>query len=230
MPVYLLNKEIAFPPPDHATEEGILAVGGDLSPERLIEAYRNGIFPWYSREDPIIWWSPDPRFVVFPDSVRISRSMRKILKRKEFTITFDNCFKEVIDNCSAPRKGEPGTWITSEMREAYLRLHSIGLAHSVEAWQDGKLAGGLYGVSLGKNFFGESMFTKVSNASKAAFFTLAQFLRENSFNIIDCQIYTPHLAGLGAVEIERKLFIEIIQSSPLDDTITGSWSGLICSD
>ena len=221
----MLNETISFPPADHATEEGVLAVGGDLSPERLIEAYKNGIFPWYSEGDPIIWWSPDPRFVIFPDAARISRSMKKILNRKVFTITFDRSFEEVVEGCSAPRKNERGTWISSEMRRAYLRLHEIGLAHSVEAWRDGRLAGGLYGISLGRNFFGESMFTRVPNASKAAFITLARFLSENSFNIIDCQVYTAHLESLGAVHIDRKRFMEIIKSSRPEDTIAGSWAG-----
>ena len=164
--IFSLSKEIIFPPVELAEDNGILAVGGDLSPKRLIAAYSQGIFPWFSDDSPIIWWSPDPRFVLFPSEIKITRSMRQVLNRNIFTFSFDRNFREVITRCRNPRKDQEGTWITDEMVEAYVRLHEMGLAHSVEAWQDGELAGGLYGVSLGNIFFGESMFTDVSNASR----------------------------------------------------------------
>ncbi|MCU0848719.1 MAG: leucyl/phenylalanyl-tRNA--protein transferase [Spirochaetes bacterium] len=223
MPVFELNDDIKFPPVELADQSGILAVGGDLSPERLIEAYRNGIFPWYSDGDPIIWWSPDPRFVLFPDELRVSRSMKQVLSRNTFSITFDRAFSEVIEGCRKPRKKQRGTWITDEMSGAYRVLHGLGYAHSVEAWRDGKLAGGLYGISLGKCFFGESMFTRESNASKAAFITLAGRLREMGFIMIDCQVHTGHLESLGAAEISRSDFMAIVRRGLEYETLTGNW-------
>jgi len=223
MPVFSLNEDIIFPPVELADESGILAVGGDLSEERLIEAYSRGIFPWYSPGEPILWWSPDPRFILYPKEIKVSRSMRQILKRETFTITFDQAFPEVIKNCSKPREDELGTWITDEMTDAYIKLHNVGLAHSVEAWQDGRLAGGLYGVSLGKTFFGESMFTHVSNASKACFIVLTRYLGEAGFPIIDCQVHTDHLASLGAHFIPRSDFLAVIESSIKEETLRGNW-------
>jgi leucyl/phenylalanyl-tRNA--protein transferase len=190
MSVYYFDNDPIFPPVEYSNEDGILAVGGDLSPGRLIEAYTNGIFPWYSSDTPILWWSPDPRFVIYPDAVKVSKSMRQVLRRNIFDIRYDTSFREVIIACSKERKHEKGTWITSEMIEAYIALHNLGLAHSVEAWHDGKLAGGLYGVSIGRIFFGESMFSYESNASKAAFIVLAENLVKLGFDLIDSQVYT----------------------------------------
>ncbi|MDY6967109.1 MAG: leucyl/phenylalanyl-tRNA--protein transferase [Spirochaetota bacterium] len=211
--IFELRKEIIFPPVHLADQSGIIAVGGDLSPARLIEAYRNGIFPWYSEGEPITWWSPDPRFVLFPKEIIISKSMRKTLRKNIFQITYNRCFKKVILGCKNAKRKQTGTWITNEMAEAYIRLHNLGYAHSIEAWKDGELAGGMYGVSLGKCFFGESMFTNVSNASKAAIITLAMRMQELDFSIIDCQVYTDHLDSLGARMISREEFISIIDKS-----------------
>ena len=205
MPIYRLGKDPVFPPVELSTEEGILAVGGDLSPERLIIAYSQGIFPWYSQGEPIIWWSPDPRFVLFPDEIKVSKSMRQVLRRNVFRVTFDQAFREVIASCQrVQRRKQRGTWITREMLDAYCLLHDCGFAHSVEVWQGDDLAGGLYGVSLGRCFFGESMFARVGNASKAALITLTMRLRERGFLIIDSQVYTEHMESMGAREIPRK--------------------------
>jgi leucyl/phenylalanyl-tRNA---protein transferase len=227
MPIFALNEEIVFPPVRLAEPSGILAVGGDLSPERLLLAYRSGIFPWYSDGDPVIWWSPDPRFVLFPEELYVSKTMRQVLKRKPFDITLDRDFRGVIQGCQEPRKKERGTWITEEMMEAYIGLHELGFAHSVEAWQDGELAGGLYGISLGRCFFGESMFARVSNASKAAFIVLVSRLREIGFLIIDSQVYTGHLETLGARHISREEYIDCINRGLTADTIRGSWQSLL---
>ena len=224
MPVFYLNNKNKFPPVAYAEKNGIIAVGGDLSPGRLIEAYKNGIFPWFSEGDPIIWWSPDPRFVVFPGELKISKSMKQELRRGTFTITADKAFKEVIELCRKPRKHESGTWITDDIVKGYTELHEMGYAHSVEAWRNGKLAGGLYGVSLGRCFFGESMFTNEKNASKAAFITLAERLKELDFDLIDCQVYTAHLESLGAVEIPRDEFSAILKYSLSKETLQGNWS------
>lgn len=223
MPVFYLSEKILFPPVHYAEPSGILAVGGDLSPERLLEAYKMGIFPWFSDDSPIIWWSPDPRFVVYPGEIRISRSMRQVIERGVFRITFDTVFRDVITECSMPRKHEQGTWITDDMIEAYVKLHELGYAHSIEAWSGDKLAGGLYGVSLGGVFFGESMFSKESNASKAAFITLAVNLKRCGFDIIDCQVHTDHLESLGAFEMTRDDFVSIINNSVSRETIKGNW-------
>jgi len=229
MPIYQLGRNIIFPPVSEAEPSGILAVGGDLSPERLLEAYRQGIFPWYSEDDPIIWWSPDPRFALRPDEVKVSKSMRQVLNRETFEFTMDRCFGRVMHECSLPRKHEKGTWINSDMIESYTRIHEMGYAHSVEAWQDGELAGGLYGISLGGAFFGESMFTRVSNASKAAFITLARNLERLNFDIIDCQVYTEHLESLGAMDYDRDLFISMVNESLEKETVRGDWNELILS-
>jgi leucyl/phenylalanyl-tRNA---protein transferase len=224
MPIFRLTEEIVFPPPHLASEGGLLAVGGDLDPERLILAYKNGIFPWYSEGEPILWWSPDPRFVLFPDRLTISRSMRGLLKKNYLTVTFDTCFREVVAACQETRQGrEEGTWITAAMMAAYIRLHELGLAHSVEVWREGVLVGGLYGVSLGKCFFGESMFTKVPNASKAALITLVETLRKYDFQLIDCQVYTDHLHSLGAEMMDREDFLQVLRKALDGDTIRGSW-------
>jgi leucyl/phenylalanyl-tRNA---protein transferase len=227
MPIFALNEEILFPPVELADQSGILAVGGDLSPERLIEAYSRGIFPWYSEGDPIIWWSPDPRFVLFPDELYVSKTMRQVLRRGVFSITFDTDFRSVIQGCQEPRKKERGTWITAEMMDAYVRLHELGLTHSVEVWQEGSLAGGLYGVSLGRCFFGESMFTRVPNGSKAALITLVRRLEELGFMIIDSQVYTAHLETLGAHEISRREYLDILAEGLKHETLRGSWKNLL---
>jgi len=223
MPVFYLTDKILFPPVHYAEPNGVLAVGGDLSPERLLEAYKRGIFPWFSDDSPIIWWSPDPRYVVYPAEVKISRSMRQVMGRGIFRITYDTVFSDVVEECSKPRKHEQGTWITSGMMEAYTVLHEMGYAHSIEAWKGDVLAGGLYGVSLGGVFFGESMFSRESNASKAAFINLAVNLRNLGFDIIDCQVYTAHLESLGAFEMPRPEFIGILEDSLSRETIQGNW-------
>lgn len=203
-----LGREIAFPPLDTALREpnGLLAAGGDLSPRRLLEAYRRGIFPWFSEGDPILWWSPDPRMVLVPAEIRITRSLAKTLRNKPYEVRYDTVFEEVVRACAAPREGEPGTWITPEMRAAYVRLHRLGYAHSVETWIDGALAGGLYGVAIGRMFYGESMFARARDASKIALAHLAQRLQAAEFGLIDCQMRTDHLASLGARELPRARF------------------------
>jgi len=201
-----------------------LAVGGDLSLPRLILAYKKGIFPWYSEYDPIIWWSPDPRLVLYPDRMNVSKSLKKILKQGRFQITLDLAFDRVIRECAVVRtEAGQGTWLVEEMIQAYILLHQAGYAHSVEAWSDGKLAGGLYGVSLGACFFGESMFTRVSNASKAAFVTLVRQLKKWEFDMIDCQVRTDHLVRLGAEEIPRKIFLKSLEKCLAVKTRRGRW-------
>ncbi|WP_293983118.1 leucyl/phenylalanyl-tRNA--protein transferase [uncultured Clostridium sp.] len=202
MAVYELSEEIVFPNPELSEEDGLLAFGGDLSIDRLLLAYSNGIFPWYNEGEPILWWSPKPRFVLKPDEIKISKSMKKIMKKGEFEVTFNNDFKGVISNCKAMRENNEGTWITDEMKEAYINLFNNGFALSVETYLDGELVGGLYGVVIGRCYFGESMFSKVSNASKIALITLAERLKELNFEFIDCQVYTPHLESMGAKMVE----------------------------
>jgi len=226
MPVYYFDNYPIFPPVEYSNEDGILAVGGDLSPGRLIEAYTNGIFPWYSSEPQILWWSPDPRFVIYPNEVNASKSMRQILRRNIFEIRYDTSFREVITACSRERKKESGTWINPDMIEAYVTLHNLGLAHSIEAWTDGRLAGGLYGVSIGRMFFGESMFSYESNASKAAFIVLAENLTKLKFDLIDSQVYTRHMESLGAFMMDRKDFIKIVKRSVKKETLCGNWGRL----
>ena len=224
MPVFQLTEKIGFPPPHLAEQEGILAVGGDLSIKRLLLAYKMGIFPWYAEEDPIIWWSPDPRLVLYPPQLRYSRSLKRLLRKDAFMVTMDQAFARVIIECAAVRseQGE-GTWLVDEMIEAYLRLHEAGFAHSVETWQEGRLVGGLYGVSLGSAFFGESMFMRVSNASKVAFVRLVQQLKAWKFELVDCQVKTQHLLGFGAQEIPRKLFLEQLKRTLKHPTRKGKW-------
>ncbi|MBF0467078.1 MAG: leucyl/phenylalanyl-tRNA--protein transferase [Nitrospirae bacterium] len=214
MPVFLLNEDIAFPPVELARNDGLLAVGGDLSAKRLLYAYKLGIFPWFSEGDPLLWWSPDPRLVMFLDEFRLSRSLRQVINRGVFPVTFDKDFSGVINNCAAQRTGKPyGTWLTEEMIQAYIGLHKTGYAHSVECWHDGELAGGLYGLALGKMFFGESMFTKVSNASKTAFAFLVEKLIKLEFHLIDCQVRTEHLVSMGAREIAGEEFQAILKKA-----------------
>ncbi|NME82822.1 leucyl/phenylalanyl-tRNA--protein transferase [Clostridium sp. SM-530-WT-3G] len=210
MAVYQLPDELVFPNPELSDEDGLLAVGGDLSIERLVLAYSNGIFPWYSKGEPILWWCPKPRFVLMPQDIKISKSMKKIMRKGEFQVTFNNDFEGVIENCKSMRENEEGTWITDEMKKAYINLYKEGYALSVETYLNGELVGGLYGVVLGRCYFGESMFSKVSNASKAALITLAQKLQELGFKFIDCQVYTPHLESMGAKMVEWDKFKAMI--------------------
>ncbi len=190
--------------------DGLLAAGGDLSPERLLEAYRRGIFPWFSDSQPILWWAPDPRSVLFPERLKISRSLAKTLRRKPFHVTFDTAFTDVMRGCAAPRRGEPGTWITDTMLSAYTNLHQVGYAHSIECWSAGRLVGGLYGVAIGCVFFGESMFSTATDASKVALANLVDRLRPWGYRLIDCQIHNPHLESLGAERIPRSEFNALI--------------------
>ncbi len=209
-----------FPDPFYALNEpnGLLAVGGDLSPVRLLNAYRQGIFPWYSDGQPILWWSPNPRAVLFPEKLKISRSLRKKLRQHPFRITLDCDFAAVIDACSEPRPRQDGTWISEEMKQAYIRLHGIGFAHSVECWEGSELVGGLYGISMGKAFFGESMFSRRSDASKIAFAHLVEQLNLWQFRLIDCQVQSAHLTSLGAELIPREQFLDLLDEScePID--------------
>lgn len=213
--MYFLLKELYFPPVDKADRHGLLAVGGDLSAERLMLAYRSGIFPWFQDGEPILWWAPPKRMVLFFDELKVSKSMRLLLKKNLFTITLDTAFDDVIAHCrSVTRKGETETWITPEMVEAYRELHRLGHAHSVEVWQDDILVGGLYGVDTGSVFCGESMFSLVPNASKTAFIFLARKLQSEGYRLLDCQLHNPHLASLGCREIPRANFMDILK--PVD--------------
>ena len=210
MALFVLDKELAFPPVHLAGPDGLLAMGGDLSTERLLLAYRSGIFPWYEGE-PVLWWCPDPRFVLFPNELKISKSIKPLLNRNDFDFTINKAFKQVIQHCKKiTRPGQESTWITDEVERAFIKLYDLGYAHSAEVWKDGELAGGLYGIKMGKVFFGESMFSKQSNASRYAFIKYVQQLKEEGIQLIDCQVYTEYLESFGATMIERKDFIELI--------------------
>lgn len=210
---WLSDTDINFPSLEQVTEEGIIALGGDLSSARLINAYSNGIFPWYSEGEPILWYCPDPRMVLFLDELKVSKSMQRILKKEIFTVTFNQNFEEVISNCKTiDRNDGLGTWITKDMQQAYINLHKQGIAKSIEVWQNNKLVGGLYGIDLGTIFCGESMFSKVSNASKVAFIHLVEKLKKENYKLLDCQVYNDHLASLGAEEIPRDIFLSILKS------------------
>lgn len=213
--IWQLDQELWFPSPNLALEEpnGLLAFGGDLSAERLLLAYQNGIFPWFNEGEPPLWWSPAPRMVLYPKEIKISRSLRKRINRQEFQITFDRCFAQVIEQCAISRQATTGTWITSDMQAAYGELHQQGYAHSVEVWKNEQLVGGLYGLALGGIFFGESMFSKVSDASKVALVKLTQHLQQQGFSLIDCQVYSDHLASLGAREITREIFLQALEEN-----------------
>jgi leucyl/phenylalanyl-tRNA--protein transferase len=217
--------DLSFPPVEQASPEGLLAIGGDLRPERLLEAYRHGIFPWYNEDQPILWWSPDPRTVLFPEKLHISRSLKRSLRPGIFSVTLDTCFEDVIRHCAGPRSQYPegGTWITPAMAEAYTTLHQQGYAHSVETWRNDQLVGGLYGVAIGGAFFAESMFTKVDDASKVALVSLVRQLHTQGFRIIDCQQSSPHVLRLGAEEISRRLYIERVASAVMLPTRRGRW-------
>ncbi|OYQ31962.1 leucyl/phenylalanyl-tRNA--protein transferase [Flavobacterium cyanobacteriorum] len=209
--MYFLTRELYFPSVERSSPEGLVAVGGDLSAERLMLAYRSGIFPWFEDDEPILWWSPPRRMVLFHGELKVSKSMRNILNRGIFRVTSNTAFNDVITSCRhIEREGQDGTWITGEMVEAYCRLHELGLARSYEVWQDQELVGGLYGVDLGHVFCGESMFSKVPNASKAAFIALARQLEREGYALLDCQVHNSHLESLGAREISRETFIKIL--------------------
>ena len=224
MPVYTLDDRIVFPDPASADKSGLLAVGGDLSPERLLLAYSSGIFPWYSEDDPIMWWSPDPRMILIPDSLKVSKSLRQTINNKKFEIKFDTQFEKVISNCSkTPRTDQDGTWITREMKQAYLSLHKLGFAHSVETYYQNELVGGLYGISLGKAFFGESMFFNKRDASKIALYFLVQKLKEWDFQLIDAQVETEHLKRMGARLVSRAEFLISLNNALNFPTIKGIW-------
>lgn len=211
--MHQLSQTIWFPNPEEADKDGLLAIGGDLSVKRLIHAYCSGIFPWFDECQPILWWSPNPRMVMFLDDFKVSKSLKKIILKNKFTVTYNNCFEEVIKNCSQiKREGQQGTWINSQMQEAYLQLHKIGFATSIEVWLEDKLVGGLYGIDLKdkKVFCGESMYSYASDASKVAFYYLVAQLKVKNYQLIDCQMYTPHLERLGAVEIPREKFLKYL--------------------
>jgi leucyl/phenylalanyl-tRNA---protein transferase len=217
--------DLRFPPVDMATPEGLLAVGGDLRPERLLEAYRHGIFPWYSDDQPILWWSPDPRTVLFPDKLHISRSLKRSLRPGIFNVTLDRCFRDVMQQCAGPRPQYPdgGTWITTEMLDAYTHLHELGYAHSVETWQEGQLVGGLYGMALGGAFFAESMFARTSDASKVALVSLVRQLQAWGFCLMDCQQSSPHIKMLGAEAIPRRNFLDHLAAALTLPDRHGRW-------
>ena len=221
-----LGREITFPPVASALDSpnGLLAAGGDLTPQRLLAAYSQGIFPWYSGNEPILWWSPDPRTVLFPAELKISRSLAKTLRNSRYSIRFDGDFDAVMTACAALRNGQPGTWITKEMREAYGRLHRMGHAHCVETWIDDQLAGGLYGVALGRAFFGESMFSIVRDGSKLALVALVRHLQQQGFSVIDCQVHSSHLASLGARSIPRREFSDLLRELINFPAIPAIWA------
>lgn len=229
---YLTEQErIRFPNPQKGSPEGIVATGANLSPGVLLSAYEQGIFPWFSEGDPLLWWSPDPRFVLFPAELHVPRRVARRLRTGEYSLSLDTAFAEVIQRCSeVPRPGQDGTWITSDMVDGYIRLHELGYAHSVEAWRDGELAGGLYGVSLGRVFFGESMFAAQADASKVAFASLVRYVETLGFELIDCQVYTDHLDRFGAREIPRATFLSLLRRALSSDgahvpdlTLRGNW-------
>ena len=225
MPIYQLGEEIAFPHPSLATPEGLLAVGGDLRPQRLILAYSHGIFPWYSEGRPILWWCPSPRLVLYPAQLHVGRSLRKTLRRRPYRITIDTAFEQVMGSCAVTKRpDQDGTWITDDMKAAYVRLHEMGIAHSVEAWDDDTLVGGVYGLSLGSAFFGESMFAHRPDASKVAFVYLVRQLEAWDFDIIDCQVVTEHLVRFGAHEMELEPFLDTLERATARPTRRGPWA------
>ncbi|WP_292655413.1 leucyl/phenylalanyl-tRNA--protein transferase [Nitratifractor sp.] len=214
-----------FPDPRHAAEEGLLAFGGDLHPDRILKAYRHGIFPWYNPGDPILWWSPDPRLILYPDQLRVNRSFRRILRNRNYTVRFDHDFPAVITACaSMPERQERGTWLTSEMQEAYTELHRRGFAHSVEVYEEEALVGGLYGIAMGRAFFGESMFSRTRDGSKIALKALSDVLRGKGYDFIDCQVVSDHLVRLGAVAVPRQQFLEELEAALSSAPELGSWS------
>lgn len=224
MPVFRLPDEHIFPNPELARDDGLLAVGGDLEPGRLLMAYSMGIFPWYSEGLPILWHSPDPRFVLFLDELRVGRSLRKVIRKGRFELRMDTAFERVLEGCArAPRPGQRGTWITREMKRGYTRLHELGFAHSTEAWADGELVAGLYGVALGRMYFGESMFTRASDASKVAFIALCRQLAVWGYDLVDSQVYTDHLARFGARDIPRAEYLRLMDERIRQRGNPGRW-------
>ncbi len=224
MTVYLLDDTLIFPNPENAEPNGLLAVGGDLSSERLLLAYRNGIFPWYSKGDPIMWFSPDPRLIILLDDLYVSTKLKKVIRSNMFEVRFDSCFEDVIKHCSEKdRRGQDGTWITDEMVDAYISLYEKGYAHSVETFHDGELVGGLYGVSLGGSFFGESMFFEASNASKVALYHLVEKLKSWNFDFIDSQVPNDHMKSMGGKELAREDFLHLLEKSLTKQTKVGNW-------
>jgi leucyl/phenylalanyl-tRNA--protein transferase len=224
MPLYQLTTDLVFPSPELAEREGLLAVGGDLTVERLLLAYSVGIFPWFGDGDPILWWSPDPRMVLFPNDFHASARLRRLHRQRRYRVTLDTAFPKVIAACAdQPRPGQDGTWITGEMEEAYTQLHWTGFAHSVEVWDGARLAGGLYGVSLGAAFFGESMFSLDPNTSKLAMWTLVEQIKRWGFHFIDCQVHTPHLESLGGNDIPRRRFLKLLKDAVAQPTRRGPW-------
>ena len=215
--MYFITKELYFPPVDEASYEGVLAVGGDLSIERLLLAYRNGIFPWFNEDEPILWWAPPERMVVVPSIYKVSKSIRNLLNQNKFKVTFNQNFSDVIAGCQQiERPGQEGTWLSDDFKGSYTKLHEMGIAKSVEVWQNDELVGGLYGVDLGHIFCGESMFSKVPNASKIAFVTLIKYLNDNNYKLLDCQVHNDHLEKLGAIEISREVFMRVLKSSAIN--------------
>lgn len=224
MPIFRLSDKITFPPPHFAEPEGLLAVGGDLSEKRLLMAYEMGIFPWFTDDEPILWWSPDPRLLLYPEDIHVSSRLRRVLRQKAFNVTCDTAFEQVITACAYDRlRNLQETWIGDTMIEAYCRLFASGYAHSMEIWHEGKLAGGLYGISLGGGFFGESMFTRIPNASKIALIYLCRFLEVLRFDFIDCQVKTDHLKRMGALEVSRSRFLQELRKTLERKTLRGNW-------
>ena len=224
MPVFQLSRDIVFPSPELAEPDGLIAIGGDLSPERIMEAYRSGIFPWYSEGDPILWWSPSPRLILFPQEFYVSRRLARTIRQNVFSVSADSAFEKVITNCAAKRsENRLETWITQEMISAYCQLHELGYAHSIECWKEDKLVGGLYGISLDHVFFGESMFSNMSNSSKVALNALVQHAKETGIHLIDCQMRTEHLASLGAREISRTKFEKLLNKNIRKTTPQQKW-------
>ncbi len=224
MPLFRLSERLDFPPAWLARSDGLLCIGGDLSAQRILLAYENGIFPWFSENEPILWWSPDPRLVLIPEHINISKSLKKKIKKNSFHLTLDHAFEETILSCAQPRRKKyAGTWLIEEMIEAYIQLHKLGYAHSIETWKEGLLVGGLYGICLGGIFFGESMFSFESDASKIALITLAHHLKQHRFDLIDCQVTTNHLLSMGATEISRNSYLDIIQQSIKRKDIKNIW-------
>ena len=230
--LYQLNDDDCyFPPADRANKDGLLAFGGDLSPQRLVVAYANGIFPWYNEDEPLLWWSLDPRLIIRPGEMRVSKSLRRTLRSGKFEVRMDTNFREVMLHCAeTPRKDQDGTWIQDEMVDAYCELHNLGIAHSFESYQDGELVGGLYGIAIGKAFFGESMFHTVTDASKVAFYHLHQFLQAHDFKLIDCQQETEHLMSLGAYSISRKDFLDELKTLTQEASLVGNWGTDDCEE
>jgi leucyl/phenylalanyl-tRNA--protein transferase len=226
MAIPWLGARDPFPPVEQALDEpnGLLAAGGDLSPERLLDAYAHGIFPWFNDGDPVLWWSPEPRMVLLPSELHLSRSLRKTIRSGAFTVTFDRAFEDVVEGCAAPRSNQDGTWITGQMKRAYSELARLGFAHSAEAWEATELVGGLYGVALGRVFYGESMFSRRSNGSKVALAYLARQLERWGFALIDCQMSTEHLASLGAREIPRRHFLRTVRAAAVKEQVPAPWT------